>query len=355
MTVNTLTTASGARRPTLTPTLLWALRSPCSKGCKYCYFGLIEDHRIAPVTEIGELSHPRRDDLNPAQILEFAQTLPGSRIRRVFLAGGEPLIWPPIITLIRVLKHGGLQIIVCTEGTPLNRPEITQSLVELGVDAVSVSLDSVDSAYNDWLRPSRNGKDGWRQVVDGIQALVAARGDRDRPRVGIYSVITNQNLADIEAVPQLAQQLGCDYFVPQPLSLSPDHQLYGMCLTEQHVPELLARFVALEGMPSPVCVPGAPYPQQFAASISTPLARVTDCFGGQSLFFAQPDGTLWDCPSSHRIAATPEHRRRTILDADARALFGRPSLGCGDCPLFSTDCVNMWPLMDFAAIIGEPS
>lgn len=27
-------------------TLLWALRSKCDLGCRYCYFGTIEDHRV---------------------------------------------------------------------------------------------------------------------------------------------------------------------------------------------------------------------------------------------------------------------------------------------------------------------
>lgn len=335
-------------------TLLWALRSPCPKGCLYCYFGTIEKHRADPVTEIGQLSHLSRDDMSPAQVLAFARTLPGSRIRRVFVAGGEPLVWPPVIPLIRTLKDGGLQVIVCTEGTPLNRPEITRALVGLGVEAVSVSLDSADPVYNDRLRPSRNGKDGWAQVVSGISALIAARGDRVRPRVGIYSVITNRNLADLEAVPRLAGQLGCDYFVPQPLALANDHDLYSMSLTAEHVPELLARFAALIAARLSLHVPGGAYPRQFAAAISKPLGVVNGCFGGQTLFFAQPDGTLWDCPSSHRIAATSARRHRTIAGADARTLFRRGS-GYGDCALFSRDCVNMWPLMDFGQIIGEPA
>jgi MoaA/NifB/PqqE/SkfB family radical SAM enzyme len=245
-------------------------------------------------------------------------------------------------------------VIVCTEGAALNRTGMAQALAGLGVEAVSVSLDSADPAYNDWLRPARNGKDGWEQVVSGIRALIAARGGRTHPRIGIYSVITNQNLADIEAVPRLAGQLGCDYFVPQPLSVAEDHDLHRMSLTGDHVPELLARFAALREAPSPLHLPGVRYPEQFAAAISKPLASVTGCFGGRTLFFAQPDGTLWDCPSSHRIAATPLCRRRTIAGADARELF-RPGSECGDCALFSRDCVGMWPLMDFGQITGEPA
>ena len=58
----------------------------------------------------------------------------------------------------------------------------------------------------------------------------------------------------------------------------------------------------------------------------------------------EPDGSVWDCPSDRRIAATPPARRRSIRGGDARTLFAaRPA--CTDCSLFSRDCVNMWPLV----------
>ena len=71
------------------------------------------------------------------------------------------------------------------------------------------------------------------------------------------------------------------------------------------------------------------------------------CFGGARLFFIQPDGSIWDCPSDRRIATQVHQqpgRRRTIASGDARTLFAaRPA--CTDCSLFSRDCVNMWPLV----------
>lgn len=51
------------------------------------------------------------------------------------------------------------------------------------------------------------------------------------------------------------------------------------------------------------------------------------------------------------MAATPTERHRTIKGADPAELFGKPS-GCGsNCALFSVDCVNMWPLMDFDRVL----
>src|SRR6266542_5741701 len=70
--------------------------------------------------------------------------------------------------------------------------------------------------------------------------------------------------------------------------------------------------------------------------------RVPGCFGGRELFFIEPDGSVWDCPSSLKIAATSPGQRRNIRGRTAAGLFATGPR-CTDCSLFSHDCVNMWP------------
>ena len=340
-------------------TLLWALRSPCDLGCRYCYFGIVEEHRGGPALPSGQLSHLSRADLGAGEVLAFAATLAGSRVERVFLAGGEPLRWPPVFSLIRLIKAAGAQVVVCTNGIALSRPEITGALAGAGVDAVSVSLDSADPVYNDTWRPARNRKDGWDQVVSGITALLRARGRQERPRVGIYSVITRLNIGDILAVPRLAAGLGCDYAVAQPVALDPGHPLHGqLSLTPADAPVVTSAFGRLWVSGLPVAVPAAPYASLVEAALTAPTGTVRGCFGGSTLAFIEPDGSMWDCPSSLKIAAAPRERHASIRGADARALFAAPP-PCADCALFSVDCVNMWPLMDFGRFLAggrpEPS
>src|SRR5207249_110312 len=119
-----------------------------------------------------------RDDLTLAEILRFLSTIAQSAVHRVFLAGGEPLVWPHALTVAETLVQAGMEVVICTNGIPLNRPEVTERIVELGLDAVSVSLDSDDPAENDRYRPSRSGTHGWGDVVEGVRSLLAARGQR---------------------------------------------------------------------------------------------------------------------------------------------------------------------------------
>ncbi|WP_028649034.1 radical SAM protein [Nocardiopsis sp. CNT312] len=334
-------------------TLLWGLRSPCAFACPHCYFGTIDEHKAAPPNQIGVLSHLSRTDL-PAQAIEdFVRTLPDSPVERVVIAGGEPLDWPGALEVIALIKQAGCQVVIATNGIPLTRPHVVERLVGLGVDGVSVSLDSADASTNDRLRPSRSGRFGYDQVLEGIEALLRARGTGPVPRVGIYTVVMRPRPQEITGMARLAADLGVDYYVPQPISLAPGHALFEELA---HRPEDVAAVAdeldRLYAEPAGLALPDTSYARRFVEAISThDSGHVPGCFGGARLFFIQPDGSVWDCPSDRRIAATPPEARRTIRGADARTLFAdRPA--CTDCDLFSRDCVNMWPLMDLPRMLN---
>ncbi|MGC4856863.1 radical SAM protein [Micromonospora sp. DT4] len=327
-------------------TLLWALRSPCAFKCPHCYFGTIEEHKDNLPEQAGVLSHLSRADLSAQTLAAFARTLPGSPVERVIIAGGEPLDWPATLRVISLIKDAGCQVVIATNAIPLTRLHVAERLVALGVDGVSVSLDSADAGTNDRMRPSRSGRFGYHDVLEGIGALLRARGDRPAPRVGIYTVVTRSRPQEITDVARLAADIGVDYYVPQPISLAPDHQLFdALSHTSADVAEVGEHLDRLYRDPPGLALPDPSYIQRFIAAISTQdSGHVPDCFGGARLFFIQPDGSVWDCPSDRRIAATPPARQRTIRDGDARTLFAtRPA--CTDCALFSRDCVNMWPLV----------
>ncbi|MFJ9821174.1 radical SAM protein [Streptomyces sp. NPDC101151] len=331
-------------------TLLWALRSPCSFGCPHCYFGVLEEHKETLPEGPGVLSHVPVRDIDRTVMEGFAQSLAGSPVERVILAGGEPLDWLPTLSLIKTVKDAGCEVVVATNGVPLTRPGIARRLVELGVDGVSVSLDSADAAINDQLRPSRSGRVGHREVLDGIRTLLSERGSGPGPRVGIYTVVMRDRPQEITDVARLASEAGVDYYVPQPISLPPEHKLFAeRCHTPEDVPAVIDQLDRLQNDPGGLTIPDAHYMRQFVASIATQdSGRVADCFGGAQLFFIEPDGSLWDCPSDRRIAATAASEQRNIIAADARTLFAnRPA--CTDCSHFSRDCVNMGPL-----VLGMP-
>ncbi len=340
-------------------TLLWALRSPCNLGCQYCYFGTIEEDRVTPPAQHGQLSHLSHDDVSLADIMAFLSSLADSAVRRVFIAGGEPLIWPPVFTVAETIKAAGAEVVLCTNGLPLTRPEITGRIIELGVDGVSVSLDSADPVHNDHYRPSRNGRHGWADVITGIRALQAARAGHHAPKVGVYAVITRRNLTAVGGVARLAADLGADYYVPQPISLLPDHRLYSeLALRDSDAPALAAALDGLYEAGIPIDLPKRSYAGLVLSTITTATQTTPGCFGGNRLAFIEPDGSVWPCPSRYKIAATRPTQHRTIRGHHAADLFSTRRHACPeDCALMSVDCVNMWPLMDFDRFlhpVGSP-
>lgn len=335
-------------------TVLWALRSPCSLSCRYCYFGTPGEHRANPPTAAGQLSHLSRDDVPLETIMTFLATAADSAIQRVFLAGGEPLNWLPAIDIARALKAAGIEVVICTNGIPLNKPVLAERITGLGIDAVSISLDSADPGHNDRYRPAVNGRDGWTQVISGIRALQTARGVSLTPRIGLYSVITRANIRAITEVAELAVELGLDYFVPQPVSLSPGHALHDeLSLRPDDYGAVAAALRDLYQAGLSVALPAPDYPARFTAVTATEdLLTAPDCFGGHTLAFIEPDGSVWPCPSSHKIAATPPAARRTITGHHAAELFAASRPTCSaDCYLLSRDCINMWPLTEFGQFL----
>lgn len=332
-------------------TLLWALRSPCTLQCQYCYFGTLETP--AP-TQVGALSHHGHRDAPLDMLLAFIRTCSPGIVRRVFLAGGEPLVWLGTGRVIAALKAAGCEVIICTNGLPLQRDDLCRFLLEHEVDAVSISLDSADPATNDHWRTDRSGQ-GWRGVVAGIQNLVRLRNAAQAPmRIGVYSVLTQHTLPQLEQTGALVASLGVDYLIVQPVSLAKDHPLHDeLCLDHRHAPILAAHLRALKQAHPNLYLGHPGYLARMQRTLHrAPLPLIRGCFGGRDLFFLEPDGSVWDCPSTAKIQQTPSEERHSILDARAEELFSTMRRCRNtDCALFSQDCVNMWQLMAFDAIL----
>jgi MoaA/NifB/PqqE/SkfB family radical SAM enzyme len=337
-------------------TLLWALRSPCNLGCRYCYFGTEEALPIQHHASLspGTLSHNGHTDASLEDMLTFVATFTPGVVSRVFVAGGEPLLWQGTQHVLAALKQQGCEVIVCSNGLPLRKDTVVQGLLDIGIDAISISLDSYDAAYNDAWRPDKSGA-GWDGVVQGIETLVRLRNAQGATtRVGVYAVITQENISHIARTGQFVAGLGADYFVVQPVSLAPDNALHdALCLDHRHREAFVEQLHHLQQEPLGMHLPHPTYLHQVLTTLTPgPLPMIKSCFGGRDLFFVEPDGSVWDCPSMYKIQSTPSEQYRSIKGASAASLFSRERR-CrnSNCSLFSQDCVNMWQLMQFDAFL----
>lgn len=116
----------------------------------------------------------------------------------VKLTGGEPLIHPRILDVIRHVRDAQLALSVETNGVSCT-PELAATIAQCRNTNVSVSLDGSDAQTHDWMRGVPGSFDA---AVEGIGTLVGAGV---RPQI-IMSLV-KRNRDQIEKVVSLAESL----------------------------------------------------------------------------------------------------------------------------------------------------
>lgn len=138
--------------------VLWNITDRCNLACPHCH-GRAKREALP-----HENARLRRAELRVV-IDRLADVRPHS----VAISGGEPLLFPDILWLLRELREHGLNPDVCTNGMAVT-PELVRSMAE-AVERVSVSLDSFSREKSATLKGSPEACD---RALEAIDAFVAA-------------------------------------------------------------------------------------------------------------------------------------------------------------------------------------
>jgi GTP 3',8-cyclase len=141
-------------------TLRVSLLSRCNLSCVYCTMG--EDE----VKENNLHQHPAPPEKLLQQINQLHQVL---QLQTIRLTGGEPLLYPGLLPLIKGIQQMGIPAIKLTSnGFLLER--LAQPLKTAGLQSINVSLDAVDEDVF-FLMSKRNHV---QKVLNGIDAAIDA-------------------------------------------------------------------------------------------------------------------------------------------------------------------------------------
>ncbi|HXO75615.1 MAG TPA: GTP 3',8-cyclase MoaA [Puia sp.] len=149
-------------------TLRVSLLHHCNLGCVYC---------VAGEGELKQANAPGKgDSLSAEQLLAMIGRLHTQlQLDTIRLTGGEPLLYPGLIQLIKGIKALGdaktertLRIKLTTNGFLLER--LALPLKEAGLQSINVSLDAVDEEA--FFRMSR--RHSADRIIRGIDAALAA-------------------------------------------------------------------------------------------------------------------------------------------------------------------------------------
>ena len=196
----------------------------CNLRCRYC------------MPEGVELL-PMRSILTYEEIREICAAAAELGIRKLKVTGGEPLVRLGCPDLIRTLKSvpGIEQVTLTTNGVLLGR--YLPALVEAGLDAVNISLDTLDRERYAAI----TGRDELTSVLDSVDAALASP-----LRVKLNAVL-QKGVNDDEwlSLAGLARDRALDVRFIEMMPIGLGKQIEGMANTLLRE-ELLRRFPELE-------------------------------------------------------------------------------------------------------------
>jgi radical SAM protein with 4Fe4S-binding SPASM domain len=167
-----------ARRGGLLLSLELELSRKCDLNCIYCY------------ADSGE---QKQGELSLKEIYDVLRQASAAGVRRIIvLGGGEPLVYPHTMDIMRSIADLGMGIDLFTNGTHLT-PDMARQFIELGVAPV-VKMNSMIPDVQDRLAGKRGAHASIRQ---GLDALMQAGYPTANLPLGAQSIICRQNLEEL--------------------------------------------------------------------------------------------------------------------------------------------------------------
>jgi len=127
-------------------------------------------------------------------------------LKRVVISGGEPTLSPDCIEIIGLIKGLNLCCILNTNG--FNLGKIYKEILNMGIDEVVLSLDSLQSKIHNQLRRCEGL---WERAVAALNDLNNFKKEkRFKSRITIRSILTKYFLEDLDQLINFARRYGID-------------------------------------------------------------------------------------------------------------------------------------------------
>ena len=107
---------------------------------------------------------------------------------------GEPLLVPNLRERLREMKSRGIAIAFNTNGLTLD-DDLARFMVEIELDSISFSIDSVTRGTLEKIR----GVEKLEKIEAAVFRMLAARGDRDLPRISVSFTLQDNNRHEEQA------------------------------------------------------------------------------------------------------------------------------------------------------------
>lgn len=182
------------------------LTNYCNHKCPWCYINWAQAGKTKPGQEsvIKGLNADWR-------IIEAVGEAKAMGLKAVTIVGdGEPLLHPRIAEILAALGSMGLDV-----GIFSNLSKASQETLEALVRHCFFIRASIDAATAD-IHQQTHGSADFNVVIENLRRLVAIRGERRPPAIGVQFVTNQWNFHQLPEAAGLFRGLGVDYLSIKP-------------------------------------------------------------------------------------------------------------------------------------------
>lgn len=151
----------------------WNITTKCNQNCKYC-------HRFL---DICDLTYENNE--------KILKNLINDGITDITWTGGEALLYPNLIGLLKIAKENGVRNKLITNGKLLANNIEMRGICDY-IDSLTISIDSIDDKVNEELG---RGKEHFNNVKEILDYLQDKKLD-----ININTVVSNKNIDSIESL-----------------------------------------------------------------------------------------------------------------------------------------------------------
>jgi len=254
----------------------FAINNACNAGCDFCSFGL--DRLARGDWRFVEVGEARR----------AIDVLARHAVRYLVLTGGEPMLHPELLEIVRHAKGRGMVVILVTNGSRLNERRI-EALAAAGVSSVIISIDAPSAAVHETNRHLPG-------VCDKIRE--ANRIFHDKRIQTTASVTMSRLIDDYRLLPPFLRELGfTNVTFSYPLTtLSSSFLSHADSGLVTYTPEeLIAAFDAVKSIKGEIQVANPTASIEEMQRFLRGEPQRFECLGGYKYFYLDWDLALWRC------------------------------------------------------------
>ena len=251
----------------------WNVTNACNMYCAHCY---------------RDAGCKAEDELSTADAKKLLTEIKRAGFQIMIFSGGEPLMRPDILELVKFADSLGLFPVFGTNGT-LITPQMARDLKAAGARAMGISLDSLDAAKHDKFRSFPGG---WQGAVDGMKNCKAAGLPFQ-----IHTTVMDWNAPELEDMIDFAVEIGARahhffFLVPTGRAATIEEESLRAEQYEDVLTRIMKKQQEVDIELKPTC---APQFLRIAAELGMKSRFHRGCLAGLSYCIISPKGKVQPC------------------------------------------------------------